>query len=147
MNGDLPKEATPVVNPESQRTPAKLITRRAQKRTLNETRRALAEAEADRMTDQLTGLKNLRWFDNQLQDKIDISIRNPDATFWFELMDVDDFKRFNDVDYAVGDKVLQSFGQIGNRPGEDIARRGGDEFAQLVDGNISDEDVKKVFLN
>jgi diguanylate cyclase (GGDEF)-like protein len=146
MNGDLPKEATPVVNPESQRTPAKLITRRAQKRTLNETRRALAEAEADRMTDQLTGLKNLRWFDNQLQDKIDISIRNPDATFWFELMDVDDFKRFNDVDYAVGDKVLQSFGQIGNRPGEDIARRGGDEFAQLVDGNISDEDVKKVAI-
>jgi diguanylate cyclase (GGDEF)-like protein len=146
MNGDLPKEATPSENLESQKIPAKLNSRRSQKRALNETRRALAEAENDRMTDQLTGLKNQRWFANELQTKIENASRYPDSTFWFELIDVDDFKKFNDVDYSVGDKVLRTFGQVDNRPGEDIARRGGDEFAQIVNSNISDEDVKKVAI-
>ncbi len=111
---------------------------------LDSTRSKLAEAEENSLIDSKTGLKNHRWFQQELSEKIAKAERHPEDGFWFLLMDYDDFKQFNNVDYAVGDNVLRVMSKVGNRPGEDIARWGGDEFGQIINFNITDADAVTV---
>ncbi len=109
-------------------------------------RQELGRAKENSLVDSLTGLRNHRWFEQELAEKIEGAKRHPENAFWFQLMDFDDFKQFNDVDYAVGNKVLRVMSKVSNRPGEDIARWGGDEFAQINNTDITDEDSVKIAM-
>jgi two-component system cell cycle response regulator len=134
MNGDLPKEVTSIVIPESQRTPTKLNTRRAQKRILSTTRRALTEANKKLAIDPLTNLGAKSLFDSTLNQEI-ASTERDRRTFPLELteIDIDDFGAFNkQYGNPTGDEVLRMVGGTinGTLRASDLAfRLGGEEIA------------------
>ncbi len=97
----------------------------------------IAERRVERLAerDPLTGLANRRLFQVKVERAL-LRYARDGAPFALIYLDVDDFKRINDVhSHLVGDEVLQS---IGTRLTESIrledvaARLGGDEFAVLV---------------
>ncbi|MBX5467112.1 MAG: diguanylate cyclase [Firmicutes bacterium] len=81
--------------------------------------------------DSLTGLANPRYFRQRLRE-----MTQGDAAFAVLLVDLDDFKHFNDTHgHRHGDWVLSQVGQRLQRlfrPGDVVARLGGDEFGVLV---------------
>lgn len=87
------------------------------------------------LVDSLTGLHNRRWFDTMfpLQAARLQQGSRPGALL---MVDVDRFKALNDDHgHAVGDQVLARIGAAltaGLRPGDLLARFGGEEFAALV---------------
>ena len=97
--------------------------------------------------DSLTGLLNRNAY-NLSQSDLD------DTNFCFILLDVDDFKGFNDTfGHDVGDKVLQKIARVlsSNVRSEDyVFRLGGDEFAIVLQGvkeenrNIIEKKMEKV---
>lgn len=88
-------------------------------------------------TDPLTGLKNRRAFDEEIESSVGLSARFglPLAML---LIDVDRFKRINDsLGHIEGDAVLRAIGEAlaaGLRRVDVIARYGGEEFAVLLPG-------------
>ncbi len=81
--------------------------------------------------DQLTGLVNRRRSIQDLNRYLRLAQRHHQS-FCLGLVDLDEFKRINDVyGYTVGDSILQQLGQLLRQQfrGEDIvARWGGEEF-------------------
>lgn len=101
-------------------------------------------AEENSMTDALTGLKSRRWYDEQLATKMAALQRHSsdDQGFYLALYDLDNLKRWNDhFGYSGANEVLKNVKKIGTRPGEDIARIGGDEFAQLINSGTNEEEM------
>lgn len=117
-----------------ERTPRKLQTRREIKRRLKEESR----------TDALTGLHNRRWFEEQLQLKT-AEARRQGKNLWVIISDIDFFKKINDeLGHATGDKALKTFGEVGSREEEPIARIGGEEFAQVISNGLDLMDIQKI---
>lgn len=94
------------------------------------------------MTDGLTEIANRRRFDLHLDEEWRrcLRTRNPLSAV---MMDVDRFKAFNDnYGHAAGDeclrKVAQALDRVPNRPGDLVARIGGEEFACLLSGADAD---------
>ncbi|MDD5763442.1 MAG: sensor domain-containing diguanylate cyclase, partial [bacterium] len=89
--------------------------------------------------DPLTHLFNRRYFDNQLEKEILRSRRNG-YSFSLLMLDIDDFKTYNDrFRNTAGDVALQEFAGILSgcvREVDTVARLGEDEFAiLLLEGN------------
>jgi diguanylate cyclase (GGDEF)-like protein len=101
-----------------------------------------AEYERLSMTDSLTGLANRRRFVAHATVAIADARRN-DGILAVAMFDIDHFKRVNDSHgHFVGDRVLQRLANVAKdalRPGDFIARIGGEEFALLLPGAGPDE--------
>ena len=95
----------------------------------------LAAAEAQGLSDPLTGLKNRRSFDITLAAEI-ASARTSSKPVCLIMADIDHFKSINDrYGHPAGDDVLKWFSKIlqGNMKGRDtVARYGGEEFAIIL---------------
>jgi diguanylate cyclase len=104
---------------------------------LTQFRTRLAAAETAAATDALTGLANRRELERQLENRIQ-SI----TPFCALLFDLDHFKSINDrFGHECGDQVLRQFADVLNeqvRPGDVIARWGGDEFFVVFDCTLKD---------
>jgi diguanylate cyclase (GGDEF)-like protein len=99
----------------------------------NARRRELLSEQA--RTDELTGLFNRRHFHERLAAELARAQRDETAV-GLVLLDVDDFKRVNDVHgHPVGDQVLVAFAGVLSdhvRAGDVVCRSGGEEFAVIL---------------
>jgi diguanylate cyclase (GGDEF)-like protein/putative nucleotidyltransferase with HDIG domain len=90
------------------------------------------------LTDPLTGLGNHRSFQERLQREL-VHAEAKGEPFTLCMIDVDDFKRINDLfGHPAGDRILA---QVGNRLRQngEAFRLGGDEFALLLPGLSADD--------
>jgi len=95
------------------------------------------------ITDGLTGLFNVRHFHEEVSRSLKTLRRYPDRSLSIALLDVDQFKKFNDTKgHLAGDHLLHSLGRILQfeiRQGLDQAfRYGGDEFVLLLPDTKAD---------
>ena len=107
------------------------------------------QRERDRLNwlaehDHLTGLPNRRNLENVLEKSLK-SVRGTSRFIAFAFLDIDDFKKVNDTHgHDVGDALLKAFADRLRQSlgGEGIvARLAGDEFAVVMDGVESAEDL------
>jgi diguanylate cyclase (GGDEF)-like protein len=95
--------------------------------------RALLEFQAQ--TDSLTGLYNHRYFHDRLRAELTRANRSRD-TVSVLMLDIDDFKRVNDVyGHGSGDQVLTDLAELlrGTLRGSDVVcRLGGEEFGMIM---------------
>jgi diguanylate cyclase (GGDEF)-like protein len=100
-----------------------------------ENARLYRQTEELAIKDSLTGLYVNRYFKERLDEEIKRALRS-DISFAFLMMDIDDFKGFNDKNgHIAGDAVLKKIGEILSSkasPGDIVARYGGEEFAFLT---------------
>ncbi|MEM8492426.1 MAG: diguanylate cyclase [Pseudomonadota bacterium] len=94
-------------------------------------------------TDGLTGLANRRFLDSSLETMLGLHARH-DLGFSLLLIDVDDFKAFNDNNgHLAGDECLKTIAQtaqqVFSRKEDLVARYGGEEFAVLLPGFEAEE--------
>jgi len=105
------------------------------KKAEEERERLLAELEVRAITDSLTGLYDHAHFYQRLSEEIDRSKRYNHG-FAVVMMDVDDFKRFNDSrGHQAGDGMLRLVADCirsGVRSSDIAFRYGGDEFAAIL---------------
>ncbi|HEY8332877.1 MAG TPA: sensor domain-containing diguanylate cyclase [Tardiphaga sp.] len=103
-------------------------------------RRARAEGRLEELatTDALTGLRNRRKFDTEIETEWRRAIRQS-GTLALLLIDADYFKQFNDAfGHQAGDQALKAIADCiqrsATRAGDCAARYGGEEFAVLLPG-------------
>jgi diguanylate cyclase (GGDEF)-like protein len=102
----------------------------------NALREANLRLQALAARDPLTGVANLRRFDEALQAELSRARRN-NSCLSLLLMDADEFKKLNDTHgHQLGDECLRLVADIMKdtfkRPGDVIARYGGEEFAVIL---------------
>ncbi len=104
----------------------------------------LVKSERNALIDELTGLKNRRFFNQELEREAERSRRNGDC-FSLLMADVDHFKNYNDLyGHLAGDKALATVAGILNataRQVDHVVRFGGEEFAVLLPGADRDQAV------
>ena len=87
--------------------------------------------------DGLTGVYNRRFLDVQLKNKIATVKGDVYAKFSILMIDIDDFKHFNDTQgHQAGDELLRSLTQVVKdslRDNDLVFRYGGEEFCVMLD--------------
>ena len=108
-----------------------------------QTRRRQDEA----MHDPLTGLPNLRLFDDRLHQALERSRRTGTSTALF-VIDLNGFKQINDTHgHLTGDMVLMQVSEAlrqKTRVSDTLARCGGDEFSVIVTDLNRREDCERI---
>jgi len=94
-----------------------------------------ARLEHQAQTDSLTGLYNHRYFHERLRREL-TRASSSDESVALVMMDIDDFKKVNDVyGHGVGDQVLAGLAdqlRAAVRSSDVVCRIGGEEFAVIV---------------
>jgi diguanylate cyclase len=100
-------------------------------------RRNMERIQKEAMNDPLTGVKNRKTFDQEIERCI-LSARKEGEPLALMMADVDHFKRFNDQwGHQTGDHVLRLVAEVmkANVKGKDtLARYGGEEFSIILPG-------------
>jgi len=100
--------------------------------------------------DALTGLPNRALFLDRLAHCTARARRNPRYRFAVVYLDIDDFKLINDsLGHHAGDAMLAVVARrllSSARPGDTVARIGGDEFTILLEPVESTEDAERVAM-
>ncbi len=104
--------------------------------------RRFAEAELRAVTDGLTGVRNRRGYDEELEREL-ARARRTARPLSLLLLDLDNFAEVNArFDYPGGDLVLQEFADLleqAARATDTVCRRGGEEFGILLPETTGDE--------
>lgn len=111
-------------------------------------KQAQGKLKHDAFYDKLTGLPNRSLFLDRLAQAVRRLQRDLDYQFAVLFLDLDRFKVINDsLGHRAGDLLLiQVAARLGSciRPGDTVARIGGDEFTMLIDAVHGLEDVVQV---
>jgi diguanylate cyclase (GGDEF)-like protein/PAS domain S-box-containing protein len=112
------------------------------------TKRKILQEEVKRLsiTDELTGLYNRRYFNENLHEEIKIG-EKWSGTLSLIMIDIDDFKPYNDTyHHLMGDEVIKEIAQVieqSIRRNKDWASRfGGDEFIIVLPGTSGSKSMK-----
>lgn len=107
----------------------------------------LRRAEDNALVDPLTGLRNRRFLEQELEPLI-VSQRGRGKDLCGVMIDLDNFKRYNDsCGHQAGDELLRFVGELLNgalRQEDHAIRVGGDEFLLLLPGVGLDEATRVV---
>ncbi len=100
------------------------------------------------MEDALTGLYNRRWFNKRFDSEY-LRARRDERPFYFFIMDIDRFKRYNDTNgHDMGDEVLRRIAEVLDdsmrRSGDETFRLGGEEFGGIINSDSPQEALAHV---
>jgi diguanylate cyclase (GGDEF)-like protein/PAS domain S-box-containing protein len=106
------------------------------------------QLQHDALHDGLSGLPNRALFMDRVDQVMQRARRGPGIGCAVLYLDIDRFKLVNDsLSHAVGDHLLVALaGRIASvlRPGDTVARIGGDEFTMLLDGVVAADEAMMV---